>query len=311
MALTPLAALPLWPAMALWCAATLGLYLWTCWRILPDPLTLAAALAAAPTAMILIDGQTGFLIAAILGLALLELDRRPVRAGLLLGLTGVKPHLVAAVPLALAATGRWRAIAGGLAMLALLAGLSRAALGGASWAAFAASLEQTGAIFTGTGAAAQRWAMGASLFSGLSVAGLPFGPAIALHGAAALAVLALLLRAWRDPGLAADLKAALVCYATLAVTPRVLSYDLHILLIGALFQVRHALARGWFRGEQPLLGLAALGAFVSLVFAPGIDPVLPLALFAACWLGHVRRRNGGPERPARGASHVEKGAKAL
>ena len=51
-----------------------------------------AALAVAPTAMILVNGQTGFLVGALLGLALLEIDRRPFRAGLLLGLHCVTPN---------------------------------------------------------------------------------------------------------------------------------------------------------------------------------------------------------------------------
>ena len=195
LAITPLAALPLWPAMALWRTLTLGLYLWTCWLILPDRLTLAAALAVAPTVMLLINGQAGFLIAGLIGPALIELDRRPLGAGLILGLTGVKPQLVAAVPLMLIAAGRLRAIAGGLAMLAMLAAVSWEALGGASWPAFIDSLGAAAETFAGTGVAAQRWEMGASLFSGLRVVGLDLGPALALHGAAALGVLALLIRA--------------------------------------------------------------------------------------------------------------------
>ncbi|MCH8169184.1 MAG: DUF2029 domain-containing protein [Proteobacteria bacterium] len=291
--ITPFAALPHWGAMALWCGLTLGLYLWTCWRILPDPLALVAALAVAPTAMILVNGQTGFLVGALLGLALLEIDRRPFRAGLLLGLLGFKPHLVAAIPLPLIATARWTTIAGGLAMLAALVAVSWAVLGGETWSAFLASTSETAKVFANTGAAEQRWEMGASLYGGLRHLGAGFEAAMVVHGVAALAVLVALVRAWRNPATTPDIKAALICYATLAATPRVLSYDLHIVVIGALFQCRHSLAHGFYRGEQALLAVAALGAFVALLFSPGLNPVLALALFAGCWLGHARRGEAG------------------
>ncbi len=291
--ITPFAVLPHWGAMALWCGLTLGLYLWTCWRILPDRLALLAALAAAPTAMILVNGQTGFLVGALLGLALLEIDRRPVRAGLLLGLLGFKPHLVAVIPLPLIATGRWATVAGGLAMLAILVAVSWAALGTAAWTAFLDSTTETAKVFASTGAAEQRWEMGASLYGGMRHFGAGFEASMAVHFVAALAVLVALVTAWRNPATTPDTKAALICYATLAATPRVLNYDLHILLIGALFQCRHSLAHGFYRGEQILLAVAALGAFVALLFSPGLNPVLALALFTGCWLGHARRGEAG------------------
>ena len=91
------------------------------------------------------------------------------------------------------------------------------------------------------------------------------------------------------PGPSVDLHVwRMVCFATVAATPRVLNYDLHILLIGALFQCRHSLAHGFYRGEQPLLAVAALGAFVALLFSPGLNPALALALFTGCWIGHGR-----------------------
>ena len=289
LAVTPLAALPLFAAMALWVGATLALFLWTCWRILPHPNAVLAGLAAAPTALTLVNGQIGFLIAALLGLALLDLDRRPVRAGLLLGLLSLKPHLVVAVPVALIAAGRWRAVVSATATVLALAALSWAALGGATWAAFLASISDTARVFAGIGEAEQRWAMGASSYGWLRHLGAGFGLAMEAQGAVAVVVLALTVRAWRAPATTPEIKAALLCFAAMAVTPRVLNYDLHILLIGALFQTRHALARGFYRGEQLLLAATALAAFVSMLAAPGLNPVLAPALFTGCWWGHVRR----------------------
>jgi hypothetical protein len=290
LAVAPLAALPLFAAMALWVGATCALFLWTCWRIVPHPNAVLAGLAAAPTALTLVNGQIGFLIAALLGLALLDLDRRPARAGLLLGLLSFKPHLVVAVPVALIATARWRAVLWAAGAVLVLAALAWAALGAETWAAFVASITQTSGVFAGE---AGRWTMYAGAYGWLRYLGAAFGPAMATQGAVALAVLALTVRAWRAPGVAPEIKAALVCFTALAVTPRVLNYDLHILVIGALFQTRHALAHGFYRGEQWLLAAVALAAFVSMLAPPGLNPALALVLFAGCWLGHVRRGEAG------------------
>ncbi|MEE8454436.1 MAG: glycosyltransferase family 87 protein [Limibaculum sp.] len=281
----PLAALPLFVAMVLWAGATLAVFLWTCWRILPHPNAVLAGLAAAPTAMTLINGQIGFLIAALLGLALLDLDRRPVRAGLLLGLLSLKPHLVVAVPVALIAAGHWRAVLWAAGSVLALAALAWAALGAETWAAFVASITQTSGVFAGE---AGRWTMYAGTYGWLRHLGIAFGPAMAAQGAVALLLLALTVRAWRAPAVTPEIKAALVCFAALAVTPRVLNYDLHILVIGALFQTRHALKHGFVPGEQLVLAGAALAAFVSMLAAPGLNPALAPALFAGCWLGHAR-----------------------
>jgi len=286
---TPLAMLPLWPAMALWVTLTLGLYLWVCWRILPDPLALAAALAAAPTAIILVNGQTGFLVAALLGLCLLVIDRRPVAAGIALGLIAIKPHLVLAVPFALAAGGRWRTFtAAGLTVIALAA-VAWAVFGNAIWAAFVGSFNDTAGVFVGTAVGKARWEMVANLYGWARFQGASFGLALALQAVLALAILVPIMRAWHGDRLAPALKAALLCFATAAITPRILNYDLHIILIGALFQVRHALKVGFFTGEQLLLGGAALAAYLSILFAPGVAWMLATVLFAGCWWGHARR----------------------
>ena len=297
LALAPLAALPLFAAMALWVGGTGALFLWTCWRIVPHRNAVLAGLAAAPTALTLINGQIGFLMAALLGLALLELERRPARAGVLLGLLGLKPHLVLALPVVLIATmnqegGRWRAVLWATATVAALAALAWAVLGGATWAAFIASIGDTARVFAGTGEAAQRWAMAAGTYGGLRYLGAGFAPALAAQGAVALVLLVLTVRAWRAPGTSPETRAALLCFAAVATAPRVLNYDLHILLIGMLFQCRHALAHGFRRGEQGLLAGVALAAFASMLAAPGVNPVLALALFAGCWLAQVRGEAG-------------------
>jgi hypothetical protein len=90
--------------------------------------------------------------------------------------------------------------------------------------------------------------MFASLYGLERYAGIAVVPAILAHGVLGLAILGVTIAAWRSPRLNPDIKAALLCFATAAVTPRILNYDLHILVIGALFQLRHALRAGFYSG---------------------------------------------------------------
>ena len=286
----PFAALPLWPAMAVWVGATLALYLWTAWRILPGALGPGAALAAPPTALMLVNGQAGFLLAALLGLGLLALERRPALAGVLLAGLAFKPHLGLGVPVALAAAGRWRAFAAGaLATLALVA-LSAALLGGETLAAFVASLTETAGVYAGAGEGEQRWVAGANPYALAAWAGADFGAAFALQAVVSLGVLALLARAFAGPPLPPALGAALICLGTAAAAPRLLHYDLHLVVVGVLFQLRHARAAGQFRGEGPILLGALVAAYLSMLFPPGVNWALAPGLFLACWAGHARRR---------------------
>lgn len=289
LAVTPFAMAPLWAAMAIWSGLGLALYLWVCWRILPDPVALAGALAAAPTALTLVNGQTGFLTASILGFSLLALDRRPVRAGVLLGLLSIKPHLALAIPFAMAAGGRWRAFAVAVLTIAAVAALAWVLLGGDTWRAFVNSLGQTVGVFQSSEAAVGRWEVFANLYGSGRYFG--FSASLSLLGQTVLAIVILVptVVVWRSPHSPHEIKAALLCFATAAVTPRVMGYDLHILVIGALFQTRHALRAGFFPGEQLLLATAAFGASLSMLFAPGVTAALAPALFLGCWLGREHK----------------------
>jgi hypothetical protein len=74
----------------------------TDWRVL-------VPIAVSPAALFcLISGQSSFLTAAMLIAILASLDRRPVTAGVLIGLLTIKPQLGLLFPFVLIASGRWR-----------------------------------------------------------------------------------------------------------------------------------------------------------------------------------------------------------
>ncbi len=122
----PLGFLPYIAAYALYCAAGLLLYV----AVVSDGERRAghlALLALAPAAILNIwAGQNGFITAALLVGGLLQLDRRPLLAGVLFGLLTIKPQLGLLLPVMLALTGRWRVIAAAAATIAVLAAVTAA-----------------------------------------------------------------------------------------------------------------------------------------------------------------------------------------
>ncbi len=94
------AALSLMPyaaAYALWAFATFPAYLVAVRGIVGDRTGYVLAAAFPAVLCNFIDGQNGFLSAALFGGTLLLLPRRPLLAGVLLGLLTYKPHLGLAV----------------------------------------------------------------------------------------------------------------------------------------------------------------------------------------------------------------------
>jgi Glycosyltransferase family 87 len=137
------ASLPYALGLALWLAASFAAYLAAIRAILPRPETLLIA-AAFPAVFVNIGhGQNGFLTAALLGGALLLLDRRPWLAGVMIGLLAYKPQFGVMIPIALLASQRWNSIATAIATIAALVGLSFVALGGDVWHAFIDSMNFT------------------------------------------------------------------------------------------------------------------------------------------------------------------------
>jgi hypothetical protein len=139
--LWPLRPLPFYPALIGWLGAGFVLYLLACmgWRERPGTLGLIAVLAPT-TAITITAGQGGFLSAGLALGGLRLLDRRPVLAGILLGLLTYKPQLGLLVPIALIAGGQWRAIAAACGTVLVLAAITTAVLGWAPWVIWVHSL---------------------------------------------------------------------------------------------------------------------------------------------------------------------------
>ena len=104
----PFGLMPYLPAFVLWTLGGFALFLYAAAAggvERKHMLFVAVAPAVAVNALI---GQNGFFTAALLIGGLINLDRRPVLAGVLFGILTIKPQLGLVLPLVVMASGRWR-----------------------------------------------------------------------------------------------------------------------------------------------------------------------------------------------------------
>ena len=276
-----LASLPYLAAFFVWQATTFALYLAMMRGILRAPLALLTAAAFPGVFENYGHGQTGFLVAALLGGGLVCLDRRPVVAGILFGLLAFKPHFGILVPLALIASGRWRAVIAAAATLALMTLACLAAFGPETWLAFRDGLAQSrlhGLEESDTGYFKMQ-----SAFAAVRLLGGPVGLAYAVHAlVATITAGAIALVWWRpcDPRLQ---NSALLTGALLA-TPYAFDYDLVLLAPAIACLVSYGLERGFQPCEKSFLALAfatpLIARPVAMTIALPLGVLVCLALFA-------------------------------
>jgi len=270
-----LALVPYGWALALWMATTLSAYIAIIRVILPQPTAVLVALAYPAVFVNLLHGQNGFINAALLGGALLLLDRRPITSGVLIGLLAYKPQFGVLIPLVLLATARWTVVAAASATALAACTVTLSMFGTKVWVAFAASTTLTRHVVLEAGSIG--WEKMQSIFSAVRMWGGGVDLAYMAQGALALGVAAGLIWLWRSEA-AVDLKASALAVAALIATPYVLDYDLMILAVAIAFYVRHGLARGFHNFELSLLAFAWIAPFLSRPLAEATG--IPLGLAA-------------------------------
>lgn len=270
-------------AWLVWVVATASLLAGACWSVLPRPVAPIAVLAAPATLLTASVGQNGMLVAALFAWTFAVLDRRPVLAGVALGLLTVKPQFGLLLPLLLVLTGRWRAFAAaaGVALATMMA--SWATFGTEAWAAFLPSLGGNAGRMLG-GEVSPRIQ---SVYAHLAGLGAGQGLAMAGHAMVALAAVAVTLRLWlARPTAPEDARAAAAIAASYLLTPYVWGYDLPAIAVAALFLARGALREGWLPAEKALLLLACL--LPALLIPMQTPLVAPVAWVIVLWLAWRR-----------------------
>lgn len=296
----PLGLLDYAAALAVWVGATLALFLVMVRRLSHHPLGPVLALGFSAVFANAMQGQIGFLTAALAGFGLLLLDRRPFVAGLILGLMVIKPHFGLLLPVMLLAGRRWTAIAGAAVSSVGLCLLSLAAFGPDAWTGF----------FASTQAAAGWMAQGLvpvekspSLLLTLKALGAPDLAAGAVHFAFALGLAAATWRVWRADG-DLRLKIAVAAPAMVLASPYAYDYDLVLLAIPIGLLADHARRAELPPGAKAVLALTyvapALGPVLAKVTGVQLTGLAVLLLFVAAWRTWAREQPS-TEDGARGA----------
>jgi alpha-1,2-mannosyltransferase len=240
-----------------------------------DPLWLLLALAFPAVFINLGHGHNGFLTAALIGAALVQLDRRPALAGMLLGLLAYKPQFGLLFPVVLAASGRWRTFAAAAATVAALAAITTAALGTSVWDAFLASTRFTRIVVLENGETG--WQKIQSLFSVVRMWGGTVALAYAVQGSVTLMLAAAMAWLWRAP-VDFALKAAGLVTAALLATPYSLDYDLTALAPAIAFLAVHGMRRGFTPYEKSALAALWIAPLVARSLAQAM--LLPVGVIA-------------------------------
>jgi arabinofuranan 3-O-arabinosyltransferase len=280
--LAPLACLTYLQAFLAWILVTVSGYAATIGVIACRRAALFAL--AAPWCLAdLIVGQNGFFTAALIGLALLALERRPLVSAALIAVLTYKPQFGLLIPIALAADGHWRAMAAAAAMVLLAVLVSGAVFGFATFGAFLNVLPSTTRNLLELGAVG--WGKLQSVYGFFRWIGMTDGAAWIAQAIFAAALVAGMAVLWRSKT-SFCVKAAGLAAATVLVTPYVFLYDLPVMTVSMAFLSRE---RALDRLEMGAV-VATVGAFVAAALLAA-----PLA-----WIGGVvlvaicARRGIGP-----------------
>ncbi len=243
-------------------------------------------------------GQNAFLTAALFGGFTLLMDRRPLRAGTMLGLLCYKPHFGLLAPIALVAARRWSTfLAAGATVLALV-GLSVWLFGWHTWAAYLTAFRGSDAVY-----ASGRIDLAGIVtpFGAARLAGLPPQSAYALQSVSTLLMVGVTALIWRSAA-SQPVRAAALLAATLLAVPLALLYDRLLALVAIAWLVRQARQSGFLPWEK--LVLLAIYPAALLVWLAGhawhvpLGPLISLAMLALClrrtWPALRARRHTAP-----------------
>jgi arabinofuranan 3-O-arabinosyltransferase len=245
----PLGLMPYVTAFAAWTVVTLLLYLVAIYLIVPRPIAILVALSPFPVFFNIFLGQNGFLLAGLMGLSLIFMERRPRLSGLFLGLLTFKPQIGILFPFALFFSREWRVIFSAIVTSVVLIVTSIVVFGYQGWPSFIHTLIDRGPGFSPISLETMRLE---SVYGFLWLAGISPPIAWVIQLAVAGAVAAVVCWVWATP-FPHSLKAAALCSAAAMATPYVHGHDLCILAIAAAFLVKDGFERGFLPGDRSIM----------------------------------------------------------
>jgi Glycosyltransferase family 87 len=206
-------------------------------------------------------GQNGFLTAGLIGVVCLYFEKRPVTAGLALGLMVVKPHLAIAFAVYAVLRRQWTVVITAGAVVLISSAICTAVFGTQIWSELLQSVRDSSIFLERGNYPLYRMI---SVYAALRSAGLSAGIAFLGQGFIALMALGVILFALyrRMPE---RFSLGLTAMVSICISPYAYDYDFLIFGIGlaCLLPALHAAAREWERSiiyAVPIL----IGAYGNL-----------------------------------------------
>jgi hypothetical protein len=285
----PFGAIGYLPALGLWTLAGLAVFLAAARRQRDDTTAFVAAALSPAVIFCVISGQSSLLTAAMLLGIFAWLDRRPVAAGVLIGLLTLKPQLGVLFPFFLIASARWTVFASAAVTTLALAGVTAALFGMDVWLAFITQgLPVQNIVLSDPQRIATPYYP--TVFMNLRGLDLPYAAAMAVQSVFTIAAVALVCwlgLARRGAGRLET--AALFLACSVAAVPYLLSYDTLALCVAAvaLLATGNLDTRGqWLVRLVYWLPLLQVG--LGQLHIPG--PALIAPLFAVYLAARLRTR---------------------
>ncbi|HVZ02516.1 MAG TPA: glycosyltransferase family 87 protein [Dongiaceae bacterium] len=275
--IAPLAALPYAVAWPTWLIVTFAAFAATLRRFFATRAQWLLILLTAPASLVNIaDGQNGFLSAALLGGGLLALERRPILAGVLIGLLTFKPQLGLLLPFVLLAGGYYRVFVTAAATTLLLFAGSLAWLGWEPWSLYFEIGVPMQRLLLETGLG-PFMVMVPSFLMSARILDLPVWLGYAVQ--AAVALVALVTCCWAIRRKAPlERRIAVIMAGALVAPPYCFNYDLPVLVAAQV------LAWPGYRAldasERIVSALAWLSPVLMVVAGIAHMPVAPIVLLA-------------------------------
>ncbi len=277
----PFAILPYGVSYISFQVLTLVGLLWALWPWRPPGrprgLFVCGVLLCPATAFTIGAGQDSFLFASLVMAGFWLRARRPMAAGILLGLLAFKPQLAILVPVALLACGAWRTIMTAAATCLALLSVSLVVLGAELWRGWLH-------LFLSGDAAFQTWVNqgrlhGQSVFACLHILGAPDRAAnLGQFVAVGLAGTCVWI-AFRGP-LPSALKLAVLLCGMILGAAHVGNYDAVMLGIAAMLVLQSGTERPFRVGEAALAMSIWASTAVCPPFIFQISAVVPLIVLA-------------------------------
>ncbi|AOJ11447.1 hypothetical protein WS71_30780 [Burkholderia mayonis] len=222
-------------------------------------------------------GQNAMLTAACAALAVYWIDRKPIWAGICIGLLTVKPQMALLFPFVLIAVRAWRVLASAAVSAILLSGIAVLVCGVESLRLFAVNAGLARSIILEHGVVF--WFASPTSFATLRLSEVPLVLAYVGHGFVAVVAIAATCGAWKSTR-DTRLRSAVLFVSTLISNPYLWHYELAWLGVALSCIAAIGLRDGWLRGEQaavmsawllpvyemlnPWLKLPQIGPFVLL-----------------------------------------------